>query len=128
MNNKYKEQPRRIKSGEMMQGICSQWIVDEHGSNSDLMRAMPLYMKIVRKTFGYRNRWGYMPQHYFKMHTQQLKTHRDILTKYGLLEWHKTKMMTMYKILEPKPLIKSFVFIKTNTETLKQEDEIQTEL
>ena len=120
--------PRLIKSGEMMQGICTQWAIDEHGSNKEIMRSIMLYLKIARKTFGYRNRWGYISQDYFKMHPHKLKRDRDILTKCGLIEWHTTKMMTMYKIVEPRKLIKSFVFIKTNTETLKELNETPTEL
>ena len=116
MNNKESFKPRIVKSGEMMTGICTQWIIDEHGSNKTIMRAISLYVKIARKTFGYRNRYGYIQQDYFKMHSQQLKDHRDILVKAKLIEWKATKQMTMYRILEPADRIKEFVFVRTNTE------------
>ena len=111
-----KNKPRIVKSGEMMQGICMQWLLDEHGSDKKIMRAAQVYGKTLRKTFGYRNRWGYIPQDYFAMCPKQLKRYRDVLTEAGLLEWKTTKQMTLYKILEPRDIIKTFVFTKKNTE------------
>jgi len=122
--NKTKQQGRIVKSGEMMQGICIQWFFDTHGlDNNGKTTGLELYVAILRKTFGYRQRFNYIPQSFFKMSPNRLKRNRDRLTELGLIEWKKTKQMTMYKILEPAQEIKNFVFVK-NIDKNNEEYEI----
>jgi len=106
-----------IKSGHMMQGICMQWFIDNHSSNKTAMKAIGLYTKILRYTFGYRQSFNYIKQDRFNMLGQQLKSHRDILVQLGVLEWHTTKNMTMYRILEPVDEIDRFHFSKQPIDT-----------
>ena len=131
MNDKVTNE-RTIKSGEMMQGICIQWFIDEYSNNKTAMKTVGLYTKILRYTFGYRQRFNYIKQDRFNMLGQQLKSHRDILTDLGLLEWHTTKQMTMYRILEPVTEIKTFRFSKQSLEItgsdLKKEEEKRQKL
>jgi hypothetical protein len=106
---------RTILSGQMMQGICMQWFIDNYSNNKKAIKAIGLYAKILRYTFGYRNRFNYIHQARFDMFSQQLKTHRDHLTSIGVLEWKSTKQMTYYRILEPASEISTFVFTKKDS-------------
>ena len=98
-----------IKSGTMMQGICIQWFIDTYGLSDS--KTFQLYSAIVRKTFGYRQKYNYINQEYFEMSPNTLKKHRDKLVSMGLLEWKKTKRMTYYRILEPYKEIEFFQFV-----------------
>ena len=123
MNDKVNQ--RVIKSGEMMQGICIQWFIDEYGfSNDGKVNGFELYAAILRKTFGYRQKFNYISQSYFEMSPNKMKRHRDYLTEIGVLEWHTTKQMTMYRILEPADEIKTFRFSKQNA-GLSEEDKLK---
>ena len=109
--NAQQSNKRQIKSGEMMQGICIQWFIDTHGfSNDGKVNGFEMYCAILRKTFGYRNRYNYINANYFQMSQNKMKRHRDYLVSIGVLEWKATKQMTYYRILEPATEISTFVF------------------
>ena len=111
-NSKEQNKQRSIKSGEMMQGICLQWFIDVYGVGSNgVKNGLILYISILRKSFGYRDRYAYIPQNYFGLSPNSLKKYRDKLTELGIIEWKATKQMTMYKILEPADKIKTFQFL-----------------
>ena len=108
-----------------MQGICIQWFIDKYGNNSKIMDTFKMYSKITRKTFGYRQRFGYIPQKYFNLNPKTMQVHRDKLVEIGILEWKKTKQMTYYKILEPYNEISNFIFVGKKD---NEEKEITNEL
>jgi hypothetical protein len=123
-----KHKSRVIKSGEMMQGICMQWFIDTYGfSNNGKVNGFELYTAILRKTFGYRQRYNYIKQDFFQMSPNKIKRHRDKLTELGIIEWRTTKGLTYYRILEPKKEIETFIFVKNkdenkNTKENKEEE------
>lgn len=99
---------KKIYDGRFMLGTYTQWLLDEKkGLNRT---AIDLALLIARQSFGYRKRYAYIHSDYFSMDKMTLKRYRDVLVQEGLLEWKKTKGYTMYKLLEPKNEIDSFVF------------------
>ena len=112
-----------IKSGTMMQGELIQWFLDKYSDDKNAMKAFQTLIYISRKTFGYRQRYNYIKQDYFRIGQDKLKRDRDTLVDLGILEWHRTAKMTYYRIIEPQQLISTFQFIGK-----QQEKTIETEL
>jgi len=113
---------RLIVDGRYQIGICSQWFHDTYGEGTNFIKnGGVLYDAILRKTFGYRQRFNYIPQNFFGLNSNTLKKYRDRLTNLGIIEWKKTKQMTMYKILEPANEISTFVFVKNNDKDDKEQ-------
>ncbi len=115
----------KVRDGRMMQGICSQWIVDnalDIGCTSDLIG---MYNIIARNTFGYRKRDGYIEQALFGLHRNTIKKHRDRLTELGLIEWQATRAYTRYKIIEPREEIANFAFAHGSAISLTCIDQVE---
>lgn len=106
-----------VTNGAFAQGICLQWFLDTYGSNHD---AQSVYITILRYTFGYRKRYGYIKQSVFKMSPNTLKKQRDWLRSEKIIDWKQTKNLTMYKLLEPIDSINRFNFVGSSNK--EQED------
>lgn len=112
MTNTEPKKKVSVTSGYYAIGACVQWFIDTQGANN---QSFNIFSTILRNTFGYRKRYGYIKQSIFGVNPHTLKKYRDWLKSKGIIDWKETKGLTMYKILEPKEIIDKFTFVGSKT-------------
>jgi hypothetical protein len=109
-------QDRKWTDGRMLQGAYNQWLVDEH---PEAFKYKGLIDIIARYTFGFGKRYGYIKTSIFDRYLPERTRKRYILKlkEIGLLDYHRTRGYTMYKLTLPNEIEQIFEWRGSNSDT-----------
>jgi len=86
---------KKWNDGRMLQGAYRQWLYDKYPEALELK----VIDTIARYTLGFRRRYAYIKEEEFRLSHNKKWRQMKKAKNMGLLEYHRTKAYTMYKLV-----------------------------